>query len=256
MTTIDVCMPTFESAAVIDETLEQLATAAADTDIDIDRLVVIDNMSDDGTHACLQRAADDHDWTLAFERKPLSLPAARERAIDAVSTDWFLFLDDDVRLSPSYFEPVTEWTGCARVGAIQGRKQSRQNHPADWIRRRVRRGGTHATLLRTDAVRGVSIPADVAVLEDEFLRRCVESNGYRWVLEPEAVFEHDCQDRHPIGWTEGYVGGKYGLSQPQTVGLNVPFAAATGRNPLPHAKRLAGWVAGRLSRRNAKKESS
>jgi len=55
-------------------------------------------------------------------------------------------------------------------------------------------------------------------------------------------------DRHPIGWQEGLLGGKYGLSAFQDVALHVPYAAMTGRDPRPHAARTAGWVAGRLCR--------
>lgn len=245
---VDVCMPTYNSGTVIVETINRLADAIGRASIDVNRVVAVDNESTDRTKNRLRESVSKHDWDLLLHSKPTSLPKAREVAVDLVETDWFLFLDDDVRLKEPYFEAVREWTDCARVGAIQGRKESRNDHPADWVRRRVRRGGTHATLFRTAAVSGVSIPADIKVLEDEFLRRVVESRNYRWVLDPMAEFSHEVQDRHPIGWTEGYVGGKYALSQAHTVALNVPFAALTGRNPLPHTKRFAGWIAGRLSR--------
>lgn len=245
---IDICMPTYESGEVVEGTLERLKTALDATETGLGQLIVVDNESDDGTKDQIERFAKKHDWNLVLRSEPSRLPEARELAIKLVQNDWFLFLDDDVRLTESYLTTILEWRACDRVGAVQGRKDTRTEHPADWVRRRARRGGTHATLIRTRAVRGVSIPEDIEVLEDEFLRRVVETQNYRWVLDPMAEFSHATQNRHPIGWAEGYVGGKYGLSQGHTLALNVPFALLTGRNPLPHLKRCAGWVAGRFSR--------
>lgn len=244
---IDVAMPTKESGDVLEETLACAAAAFDYADVSVNRLVVVDDESEDGTVEAVRRHADDNGWPLALVSEPTSLPAARERAIALVESEWFLFLDDDVRVREDYVARQLDAIAPA-IGAVQGRKEGRSEHPSDWIRRRARRGGTHATLIRHEAVDGVEIPEGVAVLEDEYLRRRVESNGYRWFFHPFARFEHDCQERHPIGWTEGYVGGKYGLQGFQTAVLNVPFAAATGRNPLPHAKRAVGWIAGRTRR--------
>jgi glycosyltransferase involved in cell wall biosynthesis len=247
-TQLTVCIPTKDSADVLNGTLTHLAVAADAAPVTINRLVIVDDESDDDTVLIGNVLADGADWDIECIVTESSLPEARERAIDEVETEWFLFLDDDVRLSEDYLAHQAEWMDCDRVGAVQGRKDSRTEPSADWIRRRSRRGGTHATLCRTEAVRGVPFPEDLHVLEDEYLRQYVEAQGYRWVFEPAARFEHECQDRHPIGWQEGYLGGKYGLSAFHDVALNVPFAAVTGRNPFPHAKRAAGWVAGTLTR--------
>lgn len=243
---IDVAMPTKQSGDVIETTLDSLAAAGANADVDISQLVIVDDKSDDGTPALARACAIDYGWETSVVVASTTLPEARERAIDLVETEWFLFLDDDVRLREDYLARQLEAISPA-VGAVQGRKASRDEHPSDWGRRRARRGGTHATLIRRDAVADISIPNEITVLEDEYLRRWVESGGCKWFLHPQARFAHACQDRHPIGWAEGYVGGKFGLQAFQDVALNVPFALATGRNPVPHAKRAAGWLAGRAS---------
>lgn len=244
---IDIAMPTTESADVIGTTLDVAATAVENAGVSVGRLVVVDDESDDATLAIAGERADEYGWDTALVSEPATLPAARERAIGLVETEWFWFLDDDVRVRADYVSRLLDAIAPA-VGAVQGRKADRTEHPSDWARRRARRGGTHATLVRHDAVADVVIPDDMAVLEDEYLRRQTEANGYKWFFHPHARFEHANQKRHPIGWTEGYVGGKYGLQPFQTVALNVPFAAVTGRNPLPHAKRTAGWIAGRTRR--------
>lgn len=244
---IDVAVPTYQSGAVLDGTLERLARAEEAAPVAVSRLVVVDNESDDDTREIARTAADANGWEPIVTSRPSTLPEAREIAISRVESEWFLFLDDDVRLSTSYLRDAVEAVAPA-VGAVQGRKAARDGHNTDWVRRRARRGGTHATLVRHAAIEGVSYPDDLLVLEDEYARRYVEDGGLLWVFNHRARFEHASQERHPIGWQEGYLGGKYGLSQFHTVALNVPFALAQGRSPAPHAERALGWVAGRARR--------
>lgn len=243
---LDICIPTRESAGVIGPTMRHLRQAANNSSAIINCVRVEDASPTDETVTRIRDQAEALGLQVDAVQASRSLPAARERLIDRTETDWFLFLDDDVRVGEDYLRTLLSWTGSPRVGAVQGRKLSRDEHPTDWHRRRGRRGGTHATLIRTAAARGVSIPADVEVLEDEYLRRCIESEDYQWIQDAGARFEHDCQNRHPIGWTEGRVAGTYRLAPFHQLALNVPFSLASGRNPVPHAKRAAGWLAGRL----------
>jgi glycosyltransferase involved in cell wall biosynthesis len=245
--TIDVAMPTADSGDVLDGTLERLREAVEAADVRVAKLVLIDDQSTDDTRDIARKHADAAGWETTIRSLPCSLPRARELAVDAVEAEWFLFLDDDVRLRERYLEQILNATA-PLVGGVQGRKASRTETPSDWVKRRSRRAGTHATLLRRDAVEGVSFPPDLHVLEDEYLRRHVESRGKLWVFNHQARFEHANQERHPIGWQEGYLGAKYDLSRFQDAALNVPYAAITGRNPVPHAKRAAGWIAGRIER--------
>lgn len=245
--TIDVAMPTYDSADVLEGTLQRLADSEAASSVSVDTLILVDNESTDGTREIARECAEEAGWDLEIRSEPCSLPRARELAIEAVDTEWFLFLDDDVRLSESYLRDLADATAPI-VGGVQGRRESRTEHPSTWVRRRARRGGTHAILVRRAAVEDVSIPPDLTVLEDEYIRRHVEEHGYLWVFNHRARFAHASQDRHPIGWQEGFLAGKYDLKPFHEVALNVPFSLASGRNPLPHAKRAVGWVAGRLRR--------
>lgn len=244
---IAVAMPTYGSASVIEGALSHLAASEAACEPSVERLLLVDGESEDGTVALAEAAAKEYGWSFDAVVTDCSLPEAREIAIDRIHREWFLFLDDDVRVRESYLDDLFGAVG-PLVGGVQGRKGSRTEHPTDWVRRRARRGGTHASLVRTEAARGVDFPDDLHVLEDEWLRRHVDAGGWLWVLNHRARFDHASMDRHPIGWQEGYLGGKYGLSTIQDVALNVPFALATGRSPVPHAERTAGWLRGYLAR--------
>jgi len=241
---LTVLLPTLDSEGVVRGALTALHRTVERSPVDD-----VDDMNchsgTDATPAIVREMGQENGWVVRVEEADLSLPAARERLLELAETEWVLFLDDDVRPTDPYLRRLWRARG-PRVGAIQGRKISRTEHPSDWVRRRSRRAGTHATLVRREAAVDVDFPDDVTVLEDEWLRRHVESQGYLWSFDHQARFEHRCQGRHPIGVHEGYVAGKYDLKPFHELALNVPFAAATRRNPWPHAKRCLGWLYGRL----------
>lgn len=244
---IEVAMPTYNSAEVLAGTLDALDDSESASDVEIVRLILVDNESTDGTRSIANEKADEAGWSITIVSERCSLPKARERAIAEVNTEWFLFLDDDVRVSETYLADLAD-TVAPLVGGVQGRKSSRTEQPSKWVRRRARRGGTHATLVRREAVKDISIPSELTVLEDEYIRRHVEDRGFLWVFNHRARFSHANQERHPIGWEEGFLAGKYELKPFHEVSLNVPFSLVSGRNPIPHVKRSAGWLAGHLRR--------
>lgn len=245
---LDVCMPTKDSADLLPECFDALEAALDRVPVSVGTIRIADAMSADDTVAVARSQAAERGWAVDVEEdESLTLPRARVRLIDEVRTPWFVFLDDDVRIEPDYLERLLAAIA-PDVGGVQGRKASRGEHPTDWVRRRARRGGTHATVIRRDAVDDLSIPDDVVVLEDEYIRRHVEQSGYLWSFHHAARFRHDSQHRHPIGWTEGKVAGKYGLKPFHEVALNMLYAAVTGRSPVPHVARSVGWIAGRVDR--------
>jgi glycosyltransferase involved in cell wall biosynthesis len=252
MMKIDIAMPTRNSAEALPEALDRLQRSLDNSPLEANRLLIEDD-SDDDTPAV---AREHTEIPVAVSERGLSLPAARERLMSRVETEWFLFLDDDVRVQTDYLRRAWAWTSCANVGAVQGRKASRTERASDWMRRRARRAGTHATLIRTAAVRNVEIPLSVSVLEDEYLRRQVEDRGWVWALDHDARFEHDCQQRHPIGWEEGYVAGEHDLATGHRLVLSAVAATARRRNPTGQWARVAGWLAGQLGRNDHELESS
>jgi glycosyltransferase involved in cell wall biosynthesis len=245
---ITVCMPVWNSGPVLKKTLQQLATSAAAVDIDIRRLLLVDNNSKDDTVSIAEDEASRNGWELTVVQGEYNLPEAREVAINRINTEWFLFLDDDVRLPKEY---LTELVDCIapRIGAIQGRKGTNQERPWEWTQRRVHRGGTHATLIRTASVSGLTIPSGIDVLEDEYIRRAVESNGYIWIFNHQARFEHDSMDRHSVGLKQGYIAGRYDLMPLHTIMLALGEGLLNRKAVRPRLTRLLGWIVGRLIRR-------
>jgi glycosyltransferase involved in cell wall biosynthesis len=242
---ITICMPTQNSASVIQETLDCAATAIDNAPIEIAELYVVDNVSSDETREIVREAAADHDWPVTVESMKSSLPDARQQLIESCETEWLWFLDDDARVDADYLQRLTSLIG-PETGAVQGRKQHAGMSPTDWLTYRARRGGTHATLIRHDALEGIDIPSELHVLEDEYIRRHVDASGFVWEFHPHAYFTHDNQDRHPIGFQEGYLGAKYDLSRFTFVLFNVAFAVVMRRDIVGRMKVFAGWVWGKM----------
>jgi len=248
MDSLTIAMPTTNSAAVIGETLNRAADALANAGVGDVQLHIVDDDSDDRTTEIAREHALDHEWVADIDSEPTTLPEARQRLIDGCDTEWLWFLDDDARADADYLQRLEAVIG-PETGAVQGRKHKRSDEPSShWLQYRSRRGGTHATLVRHEAVAGIDIPADLHVLEDEFIRRHVESQAFVWQFNPHAYFEHDNQDRHSMDFQRGYLGGKYGLMRLRWTALSVPLALVSSLDTVGYASALAGWFYGRYRR--------
>ncbi len=130
---------------------------------------------------------------------------ARQELIERVDTGWFSFVDDDVKLRPDWWSTVTGMIG-PDVGGVEGlwsylagdkrvddytramARLSKLLRQESW-RDRIDRAFTGDTLIRTQAVKNIRMP-NLPVWEDEYIRRWVEKNGYRWLRTPNVVCDH------------------------------------------------------------------
>jgi hypothetical protein len=130
---------------------------------------------------------------------------ARQELMERVDTDWFAFVDDDVKLRSDWWSTVTGMTG-PDVGGVEGlwsylagdkrvddysRAMARLGsllRQESW-RDRIDRAFTGDALVRTEAVKNIHMP-NIPVWEDEYIRRWVEKNGFRWLRTPHVVCDH------------------------------------------------------------------
>ena len=147
--------------------------------------------------------------------------AARQDLVQRVTTEFFVFVDDDVWLRPNWWHEVTAMMD-ARTGAVEGLWSYGKDDPrveaygaammrlARLLQRppwteRVGRAFTGDALIRTSAVQDIRIPS-VHHYEDEFIRRHVESKGYQWHRTTTVVCDH----RRKYNLTEAYETGRHG----------------------------------------------
>ena len=146
---------------------------------------------------------------------------ARQELMERVDTEWFAFVDDDVKLRPDWWPTVTSMIG-PDVGGVEGlwsylagdkrvddytramARLARLLGQESW-RDRIDRAFTGDTLVRTGAVKNIHMP-DIPVWEDEYIRRWVEKNGFRWLRTSHVVCDH----LRKYNLKPSYNVGKYG----------------------------------------------
>ncbi|GAA5430852.1 glycosyltransferase family 2 protein [Haloarcula japonica] len=245
---IDVCIPTWNSEQVLRTSLDHLAQSEDKSLVDISCLYIIDNNSEDGTVKIAQEAAEEYGWEISIFCEKTNLSEARKLAVSKASADWILFLDDDVRIEPAYLSNLAA-AAAPLVGGVQGiKKTNTSKHNSNWVRWRSHRSGTHATLLRRKTVDGINIPKEITVLEDEYIRKYVEENGWLWVYNHQSIYRHDNMGRHPPSWEQGYLAGKYDLMSFCLVLRSSLATVKSGKYILEGLKQICGWLAGRIKR--------
>lgn len=189
--------------------------------VPVNKLIVVDGGSGDGTLHTVKRfprvlIIDDSSGTRA---------TARQKGIEIVETDWFMFLDSDVVLSHHWFTKISRYMAIPSIGAVQGvdrplhddvRTLNRlisgiwKNEPF-WLGLPIVDGiFTGDTLIRRDAVAGIKIPPYLHVYEDRYIRRYIEERGYKWVIARDVnCIHYTCRksiDAYYLGLLDAYAG--------------------------------------------------
>jgi glycosyltransferase involved in cell wall biosynthesis len=130
---------------------------------------------------------------------------ARQKAIEAVTTKWFMFVDSDVTLCNGWFKKAKKLIK-ANVGAIWGIEvwSVLKNITVLKLFERItmkifgKRGGTHDLLVRREAVKDIRIPSHLHVYEDAYIKSWICKKGYKVVSTYDPYCIHY---RPPIVWS-------------------------------------------------------
>lgn len=219
MLEIDVVVLTKNSYPQIRDMINSLLAS----DIPVNRIIFVDGRSTDGTLEYIKSL--DMDKILVFDRG--SRASAREIGIKNVETEWFMFLDSDIILPRRWFIYTLKYLEKSNVGAIWGTAVNIAKYdynrylalkkvyrkPIFEIARQQgeRRGYTHDTLIRTEVVRDLKIPASLHTFEDHYIRRHIEYKGYIWIstYPPYCLHRHNYKPSDRRDWLlTGYYGKK------------------------------------------------
>jgi len=169
-------------------------------EISVNRLIVVDAYSADHNLNIVKQFFPDA--TILFDKDTRA--TARQKGIEAVETEWFVFIDSDVVLQHGWFKKVTSLIE-PNVGLVIGRevpiyeKEIKQLKDAlIKLKRKVHfRGSVFPfrafmgdTLILTKAVKGIRIPSILHVYEDNYIQRFIESRGYKWKITEKPVALH------------------------------------------------------------------
>lgn len=172
--------------------------------IPVNRLIVVDGYSTDQTLEIVKKF-DKRFHNVVLLREKGTRGRARQRAIKAVTTEWFMFVDSDVVLCHNWFEKAKKLMK-DNVGAIWGVEiwSVLKNMTVLKLFKRVTvkifgmRGGTHDLLVRHTAVKGIHIPSNLHVYEDAYIKSWIDGKD----LEVISTYEPYCIHHRPaIVWT-------------------------------------------------------
>jgi glycosyltransferase involved in cell wall biosynthesis len=193
--------------------------------IPVDRLLVVDGGSTDGTLELLYnypnvKVISDANGTRA---------TARQKGIEAIKTVWHVHVDSDVVLSKGWFQNAWKLVN-DKVGAVWGASVPAERHffnidyamsklykksIKELLVKQIRsqRCMMHDTLIRTVAVNGIRIPQNLHIWEDDYIGRYIKQKGFRFlkVVEPYCLHFLTPNERFSGFITTGYLMRKYRL---------------------------------------------
>jgi len=199
MGSVDVVLLTKNSERVLEKCLESVYQ-----NVPVNQLIVVDGYSTDGTLEILsQFNQKHHNVKVIYDSGTRA--TARQKGIENVETEWFMFVDSDVVLSKNWYQKAIKHIN-ENVGAVWGIEvwSTLQNQATLrmflLITRKIfeLRGGTHDTLIRVNLVKDIKIPKNLHVFEDAYIKEWINRKGYKMV----ACYDPYCiHFRPPTVWT-------------------------------------------------------
>ena len=179
---VDVVIITKNSEHMLSECLKSVYK-----NVPVNRLIVVDGYSTDKTLEIVHEFQRKHGNILLFPDRG-NRATARQKGINQVKTEWFMFVDSDAILCKDWFKKAEKHLG-QNVGAVWGIEVwSTIQNPVLlktflWITRKIfdLRGGTHDTLIRTDLVKDIEIPKFLHVFEDAYIKDWITRKGYKLI---------------------------------------------------------------------------
>jgi glycosyltransferase involved in cell wall biosynthesis len=196
---VDVVIITKNSDRVFNECLKSVYK-----NVPVKHLIVVDGYSTDKTLDIVHEFQKKYGNVLLVQDRG-TRATARQKGIDQVKTEWFLFVDSDAVLCKDWFKKAEKHLG-QNVGAVWGIEVwSTIHNPAILkmfllITRKIfdLRGGTHDTLIRTDLVKDIEIPKSLHVFEDAYIKDWITQKGYKLI----ACYNPYCIHFRPASvWT-------------------------------------------------------
>ena len=186
-----------------EQRLSDCLTAVYDN-VPLNRLIVVDGYSADRTLDVVRKFQEKHGNVLVIRDRG-TRATARQKGIDQVETEWFMFVDSDAVLCKDWFKKAAKCID-KNVGAVWGIEVwSTFRNPKIlklflWVTRKIfdLRGGTHDTLIRTELLKDIKIPKVLHVFEDAYIKDWITSKGYKVV----ACYDPFCIHFRPSSvWT-------------------------------------------------------
>jgi len=190
MEPIDVAILTMNSERMLRECINSVYK-----NLPVNNLIIIDGHSIDATAEIVKEFQEKY-GNVTFIQEKGTRGSARQKAIQLVKSDWFMFVDSDVILSKNWFAEAEKLIK-DDVGAIWGieiwsvLKGTKVLKLFERVTLKIfeKRGGTHDLLVRRKTVEDIKIPYQLHTYEDGYIKSWIDKKGYKvlGVYEPYCV---------------------------------------------------------------------
>ena len=226
---IDIVVLTRNSERVLKECLSSVYE-----NVPVNNLIIVDSYSTDATLEIVKEFQEKHGNIVLIQEKG-TRGSARQKAINQVKTDWFMFVDSDVILCDNWFAKAKKRMK-DNVGAIWGMEiwSVLKNTKVLGLFERVtmkifeKRGGTHDLLVQRKAIEDIHIPHHLHTYEDSYIKSWICKKGYKVipVYDPYCI-HYRPKDVWTIKQSVGLVASdlKFAIRHPQLF-LSYTFYAA------------------------------
>ena len=181
---VDVVIPTYNSATVLDDCLNAIVHY-----IPYNKIIIVDGESTDKTIEIAKK------YNCKIYRYKGSLGESRMLGISKVDTKWLLFIDSDIVVDKYFFNNIIKYIG-KDVGAIQGYALQPEKYKNfkkyEYMKFKSRnlglneRGFTNCTLIRTELIKDVDLKG-IEAYEDWLIKNHILEKGYKWLFVPVPV---------------------------------------------------------------------
>lgn len=190
MESIDVAILTMNSERLLRECINSVYK-----NLPVNNLIIIDGYSTDATADIVKEFQEKY-GNVTFVQEKGTRGSARQKAIQMVKSDWFMFVDSDVILSKNWFAKAEKLVN-DDVGAIWGieiwsvLKGTKILKLFERVTLKIfeKRGGTHDLLVRRKTVEDIKIPYNLHTYEDGYIKDWIDKKGYKvlGVYEPYCI---------------------------------------------------------------------
>ncbi len=196
---VDVVLLTLNSDRKLEQCLESIYK-----NVPVRQLIAVDGGSTDRTLEILNQFNEEYRNVKIIHDKG-TRATARQKGIENVNAEWFIFIDSDVVLCRDWYRKAMQYID-ETVGAVWGIEVWSTIHSQKTLKMFLRvtmkifdlRGGTHDTLIRTESVKDIRIPVNLHVFEDAYIKNWITQKGYRVV----ACYDPYCIHYRPQAvWT-------------------------------------------------------
>jgi len=247
---IDVVIPTKNS---VKPCWKKCLDSIYNSDIPLNRVIIIDSCSTDKTLEIAKKYPK-----VKIIEEAGNLAEAREFGISLVKTKWFAFIDSDVIIPNNWFSEIWKYSkygnaleswnwNWTNVHKFEMKKTKNGITFMTSYRNQSDRARTIATLIETKFVKGIKIPRELIVLEDEYIRKFLEKRHGVWIKTGVKI------DHYPNEWNLnniylGYLYGKFKLCSFSTILFKALGNMIIKNEPYSYYwKIIIGFIKGRVS---------